>query len=360
MKKIRLDGYVGIDITSEKFAEELKSAAGDDLEITLNTAGGNVFHAFDIYQQIKEYTGQVTIKAGGIVASAGTIIYAGADKRISDQITSFMIHNAHAFVDGDYKDMEAASEMLRRMNKHMAVQYSATTGKSEKEIFAMMDAETWFFGNEIVEAGFAHELADGKPAVEINRLVALSSARASFEECNKKFQENPLRECDLAKIPAVAASIDANKIPHKKETKVDRNEALNFIKADMKPAEIAAAFNLELADKAKESEIVAVKAENESLKKVISDNAETLRLAKIQALYPGKDSPMAAYLTKITAGMAEKEVQAVIDGLKDDPVAKVILAKMADQDSGFNIIEVGAAADAKKEPVANIGGTVVM
>ena len=134
MKKIRLDGYVGIDIRSDLFADELKSAAGDDIEITLNSEGGNVFQAFDIFQQMQEYQGQVTVKLGGIVASAGTVISSGADKIVASPISSFMIHNAHAFVDGDYKDLEDASKMLRRINQHMAVQYAKISGKTEKEV----------------------------------------------------------------------------------------------------------------------------------------------------------------------------------------------------------------------------------
>lgn len=334
MKKIRLDGYVGTNIRSDLFADELKSAAGDDIEITLNSEGGNVFQAFDIFQQMQEYQGQVVVKLGGIVASAGTVISSGADKIVASPISSFMIHNAHAFVDGDYKDLEDASKMLRRINQHMAVQYAKISGKTEKEVYALMDAETWMFGTEIKSEGFAHEITDGNSAVDIPK--ALVDARASYEKCKKEFQEKPLSKKDIP-----VSIINVIEKP-KKEKKVDRTEAVNFVKADMKPAEIAAAFNLKLADEAKEIELTAVKAENESLKKTISDGAEALRLAKIQAMYPGKDSPMAAYLTKITAGLGEKEVQAVFDGLKDDPVAKAITAKVNDQDSELNIIDAPA------------------
>lgn len=353
MKKIRLDGYVGFQINSKDFADELKSAAGDDVEITLNTEGGNVFQAFDIFQQMREYSGNVVVKMGGIVASAGTVIAAGADRIQNSMITAFMIHNATAFVDGDYKAHKEASDLLRRINQHLALNYSKMTGKTEKEIYALMDAETWLFGKEIKEAGFSHDLTDEDIAGVSNRSEILISARASYEKCIERFREVPLKDSDISKT-AVSAVFEKPS----KEKPVERTEALNFLKADMKPAEIAAAFNLELADKAKDSELASVKAENDSLKKIVAEKAEKLRLETIKAFCPEKDSPMAAYLEKITAGKDEKEVQAIFEGLKDDPIAKAINAKMKDQDSDLQIIDKPAGDD-KKDVVATTGVVVL-
>lgn len=349
MKKIRMDGYVGFEIDSKSFAEELKSAAGDDIEISINSAGGDVFPAFDIFSQMREYPGNVTIKLGGIVASAATIIAAGADKIIASPITSFMVHNAMSAVYGDYRDHKEASDLLRRFNQMLATRYAELTGKTEKEIFAMMDAETWLFGTEIKDNGFAHEMAEGESSEISNMSEIRITAKTSYEDCIKKLKENPLRAKDILK-ENVKAIMDKPK----KEKQVDRTEALNFLKADMKPAEIAAAFNLELADKAKESELASVKAENDSLKKIISEKSEKLRQEKIKAMYPGKDSPVAAYLLKITEGKDEKEVQAIFDGLKDDPIAKAIDAQLKDQDSPLNIIDK-PAGDKKADNAATSG-----
>ncbi|WP_278287622.1 ATP-dependent Clp protease proteolytic subunit [Christensenella minuta] len=70
-----------------------------------------------------------------------------------------MIHNVSVAADGDYRDMDAASEMLKQANDSVAAAYQLKTGKSRAEILRAMDSETWMSSAEAVRFGIVDGIA---------------------------------------------------------------------------------------------------------------------------------------------------------------------------------------------------------
>ena len=61
------------DITPQLFKDEL--CAGDgDITVWINSPGGDCVAAAQIYNMLMDYKGNVTIKFGGIAASAASVI----------------------------------------------------------------------------------------------------------------------------------------------------------------------------------------------------------------------------------------------------------------------------------------------
>lgn len=93
-----LDGYIAEDswfeddITPKEFKAELDGADGK-LTIFLNSPGGDVFAASQIYTMLKEYPGRVTVKIEGIAASAASVIAMAADEVLMSPVAMMMIHN---------------------------------------------------------------------------------------------------------------------------------------------------------------------------------------------------------------------------------------------------------------------------
>ncbi len=148
----------GSGITVESVKADLDSLDGADLEVELTTLGGDFFQAAPIMNLVRSYKGKKTLWLSGIVASAGTVIAMGFDKIIARSTSMFMIHNAQSMAWGDHNDMREAADLYERMSNTIAEEYVARTGKTLAQIKAWMDAETWFMGQEIVDAGFANEI----------------------------------------------------------------------------------------------------------------------------------------------------------------------------------------------------------
>lgn len=131
---------------------------GEDVEIVINSGGGNVFAGAEIYSMLKEHTGQVIAKVTSIAASSASIIAMGADKVLMSPPSQMMIHNVSVKAGGDYRDMEHTAEVLKSANSSLANAYRIKTGLSEEEILDMMNKETWLSPQKAIELGFADEI----------------------------------------------------------------------------------------------------------------------------------------------------------------------------------------------------------
>lgn len=347
MKKIRLDGFVGLDINTNDMAQNLIEAAGDDLEITVHSRGGFALDGLDIYQQIKEYPGKKTIRLGGIVASAATVIAAQKDAEIiADPSTVFMIHNAHGIAEGDFRAMAKTASRFREMNKHMSSLYADISGKTEEELLDMMNEETWLYGQEIVDAGFADRLSGEPQNTGKDQVIAIAKQKVEMA-----FQE----------AVAFAKQVKSQKVSdpeptQEPEMELNRKIAADFIKENLSEKEIMNEFGIKIpADTSKEKDEKIA-----ALEKEIKANAESVRQAAITAEFgvEEKTNLIREYVSNVTKGLVGDELKNAIEKIKtDDGVAKSLMAKQADSTSSVNAI--GKSDKTNDKPNAIADGEVV-
>jgi ATP-dependent Clp endopeptidase proteolytic subunit ClpP len=160
-----------VDHTSPNHVlEGIDNANGEELEVTINSPGGDVFAGSEIYTVLKEYSGNVTTKIVGIAASMGSVIAMAGDDVKMSPTAQIMIHNVWSMAQGDYRDMQHSADVLENMNKSIAASYRNKTGLEENELLAMMDEETWLNAEQAKAKGFADEVM-----FESNQLVANAS-----------------------------------------------------------------------------------------------------------------------------------------------------------------------------------------
>ncbi|GAY74344.1 Clp protease ClpP [Lentilactobacillus kosonis] len=106
-------------ISPNAINEQLDKANGEDIDVSINSNGGDVFAASEIYTELKQYTGNVTISVTGIAASAASVISMAADTLKMSPTAQIMIHNASSSVQGDTRDMAHESQVLNNVNESM-------------------------------------------------------------------------------------------------------------------------------------------------------------------------------------------------------------------------------------------------
>lgn len=143
---------------------------GEDVEILINSPGGDVWSGSEIYTAIKAYTGKVTVKILGIAASAASIIAMAGDVVSISPTAQIMIHNPWMYTAGDQNDLRKDAEYLENWADSLSNAYQIKTGKSKEELRVLMDDETWMTAEKAVELGFADEVMFTKP--EYAQLVA--------------------------------------------------------------------------------------------------------------------------------------------------------------------------------------------
>ena len=162
-RTIYFDGYIAQDswfdddITPKKFKAELLSDSGD-ISVWLNSPGGDVFAASQIYTMLKEYAGKVSVRIDGLAASAASVIAMAGDEIIMSPVAMMMIHNPATVIFGEAADLQSGIKMLSKVKESIINAYEQKTNLPRNKISNMMDAETWFSAQKAVELGFADKI----------------------------------------------------------------------------------------------------------------------------------------------------------------------------------------------------------
>ncbi len=145
--------WLGYEATSPgDVAAVLEAAGNQDIEVEINSGGGDVMAAYEIYTAIRAYKGNAIITVI-FAASAATIIMEAGKSQITP-VGIVMIHNASSWAQGDYRDMDKQSSVLKTVDRSIMNAYIEKTGLTEEELTILMDEETWMTAQEAVEKGF--------------------------------------------------------------------------------------------------------------------------------------------------------------------------------------------------------------
>jgi ATP-dependent Clp protease protease subunit len=184
--------WFGDEVTPGLFRDELQSCEGD-ITVWINSPGGDVFAAAQIYNMLMEYPGNVDVRIDGIAASAASVIAMAGNKVSMSPVAMMMIHNPMTVAMGDKKVMQQAIDMLDEIKESIINAYELKTGQTRTKIAHMMDAETWFNAKKAVELGFADDILyagdsdkkDVPEAVLFGRLTVINSFLGKFNIIDK-------------------------------------------------------------------------------------------------------------------------------------------------------------------------------
>jgi ATP-dependent Clp protease protease subunit len=110
-------------VSAESFVQTLAGMSGD-VELRINSPGGDVFGAKAMAQAVRDYPGQVTAHVDGIAASAATFLTAVADKTVMAPGSMQMIHKAWTIALGNADDF-ASLGVLDKIDGTIADAYAA-------------------------------------------------------------------------------------------------------------------------------------------------------------------------------------------------------------------------------------------
>ena len=160
--------WFGDEVTPGIFRDELNAGKGP-VNVWINSPGGDVFAAAQIYNMLMDYPYDVTVVIDGLAASAASVIAMAGMKVRMSPVAMMMIHNPATIAIGDSEEMKKAVKMLDEVKESIMNAYEIKTGLARDKISRLMDAESWFNAKKAVELGFAdgvlHEGEDTEDAV---------------------------------------------------------------------------------------------------------------------------------------------------------------------------------------------------
>lgn len=163
------DTWWGDEVTPALFRDELAKVSGN-LTVWLNSPGGDVFAASQIYSMLKNHKGKVTVKIDGIAASAASVVAMAGDETLIAPTAMMMIHDPSTCAMGNKADMEKAITLLEEVKESIINAYETKSHLSRNKIAKMMSDETWLNAKKAHEMGFVDGIlfADNKKFIPEN------------------------------------------------------------------------------------------------------------------------------------------------------------------------------------------------
>lgn len=162
-RTLRIDGQIadetwfGDEVTPQLFKNDLQAGTGD-ITLWINSPGGDVFAAAQIYNLLMDYKGDVHVVIDGLAASSASVIAMAGTTVSMSPVAMMMIHNPWTVAQGEAKDMAKVIEMLGEIKESIINAYELKTGLSRAKLSHLMDSESWFNAKKAVELGFADKV----------------------------------------------------------------------------------------------------------------------------------------------------------------------------------------------------------
>lgn len=142
-----------------------KNPEGETADIYINSPGGDLAAGVEMYEELRQYDGDIMIHVMQACSAASVVMCAGPSEISPAGLV--MIHNVSGQFGGDHNDMNKAANILKTADKTVANAYAAKTGKPLKDWIDKMNAETWLSADEVVELGLIDKIS-GEEANSIN------------------------------------------------------------------------------------------------------------------------------------------------------------------------------------------------
>ena len=120
------------------------------LDIYINSGGGDVFAGIAIYHQLKRRTGLNVVHVDGLAASIASVIAMAGDDIIIPASAQMMIHKPWSLAMGDADELRKTADALDGCQASIMEIYmtKALSGVERGAIESMVNAETWMTGRE--------------------------------------------------------------------------------------------------------------------------------------------------------------------------------------------------------------------
>lgn len=132
----------------------LKAAAGDEIEVYVNSPGGVVEMGSEIYTMLRETGRQCDMKIyiTGVACSAASMIAMAGYCEMAPTAL-MMVHCTSSSARGNHSEMERVARILNTADLAICTAYMAKVGMSQEDALQMMENETWLTAEQAKEKG---------------------------------------------------------------------------------------------------------------------------------------------------------------------------------------------------------------
>ena len=133
----------------------LAEESDDPINLFISSPGGHVESGDMVHDMIKFIKPRVRTIGSGWVASAGALIFVGADRkdRYCLPNTRFLLHQPSGGIGGKVSDMVIQAEQIKKMRERFDKLFAEATGQTEDRIREDTQRDFWLDTDEALEYG---------------------------------------------------------------------------------------------------------------------------------------------------------------------------------------------------------------
>lgn len=132
----------------------------DVIHFYINSPGGSLLDALDIYDLIKASPAKAVMHLFGLVASAATVIACAGDEIIMTEQALYMVHEASNYAWGNKREIRKQADILEKFENRAVGIYQKATGLSADAIQELLQEESYLEPSEALALGFVHSVVE--------------------------------------------------------------------------------------------------------------------------------------------------------------------------------------------------------
>jgi ATP-dependent Clp protease protease subunit len=232
-----------------------------DVDVYINSPGGDVFQSAEISNQIKRFSGIKKGIGGAIVASAATDIAISLDVFEMAENGQFMYHKPSANLSGNEDKIETSLVLLKNLTSQYKTRLSEKSGLTVEEIEAnWTKGDVWLTAQEALNQKFITGI--------ITKTIITPDTKAMVMACGSPYvptitANNPKTQNEKEKdieIKAIVNQLVYDKKINALQTasvenmfRANFDDTLKFFEVKPKPAKISSLINVTGTSKGRES-----------------------------------------------------------------------------------------------------------
>lgn len=176
------ESWFGDEVTPAEFKAELDAGSGP-IRVHINSPGGDVFAASQIYTMLMDYPYEVNVQIDALAASAASVISMAGTHVAMSPTSMMMIHNPMTIAFGDSEEMKKAIALLDEVKDSIINAYQIKTGLSHAKLSHLMDDETWMSAHKAKALGFCDEVLFTSDGPDTEEVADFSFSRTAVSAC---------------------------------------------------------------------------------------------------------------------------------------------------------------------------------
>ena len=175
-----------------------------DIEVHINSYGGDVAEGVAIYNALRQSGKHVTTVCDGFACSIASVIFMAGERRVMNSASLLMLHEpSFPNAGGNARALRKQADDLDVISQLSKTAYLAPGGIEPEELDEVMSAETWVSPEQAVEWKLATDIADDADNAEPTQSARESVALALM--C--KGEQSPQQAAPVVDVDAIAQRV---------------------------------------------------------------------------------------------------------------------------------------------------------